>query len=262
MLVFLRRDCPVSGRYAPVISKSASSMPTARTSGLSIPTRATRRRRFESYLQDYGYHLPALRDPDHALVRLGHVQITPEVAVFDRESSPRLRRADRQLVRRSHARASRAHDPRTGRRICAALAGKSVARARSGEWDVTSRIWNEFPRLLWVMVVLAVALGAASALSAVLARLRNRDRQAGTPVTFNRDIAPIMFRSCAHVSSARRSGAILSADVLRRETACAADRGRDRIARHASMAARAAEVEVRRRTSFVGRGNQSHQALG
>jgi hypothetical protein len=27
--------------------------------------------------------LPALRDPDHALVKLAHVQITPEVAVFD-----------------------------------------------------------------------------------------------------------------------------------------------------------------------------------
>ena len=36
-------------------------------------------------VEDYGYHLPALRDPEHALVKLGHVQITPEVAVFDRD---------------------------------------------------------------------------------------------------------------------------------------------------------------------------------
>ena len=36
------------------------------------------------YLQDYGYHLPALRDPNHALVKLAQVQVTPEVAVFDR----------------------------------------------------------------------------------------------------------------------------------------------------------------------------------
>jgi hypothetical protein len=27
--------------------------------------------------------LPVLRDPEHALVKLSHVQITPEVAVFD-----------------------------------------------------------------------------------------------------------------------------------------------------------------------------------
>jgi hypothetical protein len=28
--------------------------------------------------------LPALRDPEHTLVKLSHVKITPEVAVFDR----------------------------------------------------------------------------------------------------------------------------------------------------------------------------------
>ena len=33
--------------------------------------------------------MPVLRDPDHALVKLSRVQITPEVAVFDR---------DRQLI--------------------------------------------------------------------------------------------------------------------------------------------------------------------
>jgi hypothetical protein len=33
---------------------------------------------------EYGYHLPVLRDPEHTLVKLSHVQITPEVAVFDR----------------------------------------------------------------------------------------------------------------------------------------------------------------------------------
>ena len=36
------------------------------------------------YLQDYGYHLPALRDPKHELVKLSRVQVTPEAAVFDR----------------------------------------------------------------------------------------------------------------------------------------------------------------------------------
>ena len=36
------------------------------------------------YLQDYGYHLPALRDPEHELVKFSRVQVTPEAAVFDR----------------------------------------------------------------------------------------------------------------------------------------------------------------------------------
>ena len=61
VLVFLRRDCPVSSRYAPVIQQIS-----------------------KQYSQEYGYHLPALRDPAHVLVKLGRAQITPEVAVFDR----------------------------------------------------------------------------------------------------------------------------------------------------------------------------------
>jgi hypothetical protein len=32
---------------------------------------------------EYGYKLPALRDPQHALVAQGQVQVTPEAAVFD-----------------------------------------------------------------------------------------------------------------------------------------------------------------------------------
>jgi hypothetical protein len=38
------------------------------------------------YLQDYGYKLPALRDPQRALVQQSRVQVTPEVAVFDARS--------------------------------------------------------------------------------------------------------------------------------------------------------------------------------
>ena len=59
-------------------------MRTAPVSGWCIRTRAIRRRTIRKYLTEYGYHLPALRDPEHVLVKLGQVQITPEVAVFDR----------------------------------------------------------------------------------------------------------------------------------------------------------------------------------
>ncbi|HEY6370144.1 MAG TPA: hypothetical protein VIX37_06175, partial [Candidatus Sulfotelmatobacter sp.] len=56
---------------------------------LVYPDKADSPQAIRKYLQDYGYHLPALRDPEHVLVKLGHAQITPEVAVFDR---------DRQLI--------------------------------------------------------------------------------------------------------------------------------------------------------------------
>ena len=34
-------------------------------------------------MQEYGYKIEALQDPQHDLVKLGQVEITPEVAVFN-----------------------------------------------------------------------------------------------------------------------------------------------------------------------------------
>jgi thiol-disulfide isomerase/thioredoxin len=84
VLVFLRRDCPVSSRYAPVIQEISKQYSDRASFWLVYPDKSETPEAIRKYLQDYGYHLPALRDPDHALVKLGHAQITPEVAVFDR----------------------------------------------------------------------------------------------------------------------------------------------------------------------------------
>jgi len=84
VLIFLRRDCPVSGRYAPVIQQISKHYADSANFILVDPNKSDSAQDLRSYLADYSYHLPALRDPDHALARLSHVQITPEVAVFDR----------------------------------------------------------------------------------------------------------------------------------------------------------------------------------
>jgi len=83
VLVFLRRDCPVSGRYAPVVQRISQQFSDSASFWLVYPDKSDSPHEIRKYLQDYGYHLPALRDPEHALVKLGHAQITPEVAVFD-----------------------------------------------------------------------------------------------------------------------------------------------------------------------------------
>jgi len=83
VLVFLRRDCPVSSRYAPVIQKIGKQYEHDASFSLIYPDKTDSPIEIRKYLHDYGYTLPALRDPDHALVKLAHVQITPEVAVFD-----------------------------------------------------------------------------------------------------------------------------------------------------------------------------------
>jgi len=89
VLVFLRRDCPVSGRYAPVLQKISKEYSDRATFWLVYPDRTDNPEDIRKSVADYGYHLPALRDPEHALVKLSRVQVTPEVAVFDR---------DRQLI--------------------------------------------------------------------------------------------------------------------------------------------------------------------
>jgi hypothetical protein len=84
VLIFLRRDCPVSGRYAPTIQKISKEYSGAASFFLVYPDKSETPEAIRKSLSEFGYHMPVLRDPEHALVKLGHVQITPEVAVFDR----------------------------------------------------------------------------------------------------------------------------------------------------------------------------------
>jgi thiol-disulfide isomerase/thioredoxin len=85
VLVFLRRDCPVSSRYAPVIQQISKQYADRATFWLVFPDKTDSPQAIRTYLTDYGYHLPALQDPQHALAKIGRVQITPEVAVFNRD---------------------------------------------------------------------------------------------------------------------------------------------------------------------------------
>jgi hypothetical protein len=84
VLIFLRRDCPVSGRYAPTIQKISKANSGRASFFLVYPDKSETPEAIRKSVSEYGYHLPVLRDPDHSLVKLSHVQVTPEVAVFDR----------------------------------------------------------------------------------------------------------------------------------------------------------------------------------
>jgi hypothetical protein len=83
VLVFVRTDCPISNRYAPLIER-ISTLYAGKTGFWLVYLGQTaspeRIRRHES---EYGYKLPALRDPQHALVSQSQAQVTPEAAVFD-----------------------------------------------------------------------------------------------------------------------------------------------------------------------------------
>ena len=82
-LVFLRTDCPISNRYAPTIQKLQTEYAGRVDFWLVFPDKDESSATITKYLQDFGYKVRALRDPEHCLVGNSHARITPEVAVFD-----------------------------------------------------------------------------------------------------------------------------------------------------------------------------------
>jgi AhpC/TSA family len=128
VLIFIRRDCPVSSRYAPVIQQIARQFAGTANFWIVDPDRSDTPQQIRTYLSDYGYRLPALRDPSHALAKLSRVQITPEAAVFGRDRELIYAgRIDNRYVDLSRARpAPTTHELEDA--IRAASAGKTVAR--------------------------------------------------------------------------------------------------------------------------------------
>ena len=83
VLVFVREDCPVSRRYAPTIQRISDEHQKHVRFYLVFPDRSESPADVRKYLSDFHYSIPALRDPEHALVKKAHAQVTPEAALFD-----------------------------------------------------------------------------------------------------------------------------------------------------------------------------------
>jgi thiol-disulfide isomerase/thioredoxin len=83
VLIFVRTDCPISNRYAPLLQEMNKKYGQQASFHLIFPDRTESTEKIQHYLQDYKYQLPAIRDLDHALVRKTMAKATPEAAVFD-----------------------------------------------------------------------------------------------------------------------------------------------------------------------------------
>ncbi|GAC1618678.1 MAG: hypothetical protein PVS2B2_05070 [Candidatus Acidiferrum sp.] len=83
VLVFVRTDCPISNRYAPVLQEMSAKYGGEATFWLVFPDKNESAESIRSYVQEYGYKFSALRDPEHALVKKSQVKIAPEAAVFN-----------------------------------------------------------------------------------------------------------------------------------------------------------------------------------
>lgn len=85
VLLFLRRECPISGRYAPTIQRISAEHQNDTRFYLVFPDKSDTPADIRKYLDDFRYSIPAVRDPEHVLVKLAHAQFTPESAVLDRK---------------------------------------------------------------------------------------------------------------------------------------------------------------------------------
>jgi hypothetical protein len=83
VLVFTRTDCPISNRYAPELRRLHDRFaPRGAAFWLVYADPSETVEAIEAHRRAFGLGFDALRDPDHALVRLTGATVTPEVAVF------------------------------------------------------------------------------------------------------------------------------------------------------------------------------------
>ncbi len=85
VFLFTSVECPISNRYAPVVQRLHDTF-AARgvTFWLVYPNPADSGSAIREHLKAFTYPVHALRDPDHDLVKLTGVVVTPEAAVYDR----------------------------------------------------------------------------------------------------------------------------------------------------------------------------------
>lgn len=83
VFIFVRTDCPISNRYAPIISRlHAKFAPKHIAFRLVYPDPDCTVSRIKEHLKEFGFGVPGLRDPQHSLVKLAGATVTPEAAVF------------------------------------------------------------------------------------------------------------------------------------------------------------------------------------
>lgn len=83
VLLFVRTDCPISNRYAPLVQKLSEKFQGKANFWLVYPDAAETPAQIRAHDQEYRYSIPALRDIHHELVKRAQATITPEAAVFD-----------------------------------------------------------------------------------------------------------------------------------------------------------------------------------
>lgn len=85
LFLFASVDCPVSNRYAPEVQRLHDTFaPRNVAFWLVYPNPYETPQQVREHLKAFSYPVHALLDPQHELVKLAKVSITPEAALFDK----------------------------------------------------------------------------------------------------------------------------------------------------------------------------------
>ena len=83
LVIFVDSECPISNRYAPAIQDLQGDYAARVAMWLIYPNPKLNAAKIRAHVAAYKLAVPALRDPDHKLVKLARARVTPEAAVFD-----------------------------------------------------------------------------------------------------------------------------------------------------------------------------------
>jgi len=85
VFLFASVDCPISNRYAPVVQRLYETFSKQGVAfWLIYPNPSDSPAAIREHLKAFNYPVHPLRDPNHDLVKLTGVIVTPEVALYDR----------------------------------------------------------------------------------------------------------------------------------------------------------------------------------
>ena len=83
VFLFVRVDCPISNRYAPEVGRLVQKFASQGVAfELVYVDPGESSEEIRKHMRDYGYQMTALRDNEHALVKMTGAKVTPEAAVF------------------------------------------------------------------------------------------------------------------------------------------------------------------------------------
>jgi Redoxin len=130
VFVFITTDCPIANRYAPEVKRLTAIFTSQGVRFWLVyanphePVASIR-----NHLRQFQYAIPALRDPEHALVRFTKVTVSPEAAVIDQGGSLLYHgRIDDRWVNLGRDRPSPTHSD-LAEALRATLDGKPVAQS-------------------------------------------------------------------------------------------------------------------------------------